>query len=217
MRAYAETYLPQAQRNLGEAVDYAVTACGREADEFMDRFIVSGLAQEWEDGSPRVLIGLSGTELARDAFVRTGETCEWPPPQRAFDLSRFYWAGWAIAYYQWWSARSFRDIVSIASVGEIVKMYRPLHEASENRFVDRMEELSVKRDQSSPLKRQRLLRGWSQTDLAARSDVNVRNVRQYEQKPESINKAEAATVRNLARSLGCRPDDLLIDSVTLTA
>ena len=139
MHAYAETYLPRAQKNLGEAIDYAVNACGRKADEFIERFIVSGLAGEWEDGSPRVLAGLSGTELVRDAYDLTGEKSEWAAPQRAFDLSREYWAGWVLAYYHWWSARSFRDITAIASVQDVIGMYNPLHEASENRFVDRME------------------------------------------------------------------------------
>ena len=216
MHAYAETYLPQAQKNLGEAMDYAVNACGKEADDFLERFIVSGLAGEWEDGSPRVLTGLSGTELVRDAYTLTGEKPEWAAPQRAFDLSREYWAGWVLAYYHWWSGRSFRDIRAVASVQDVIGMYNPLHEESENRFVDRMEELAAERMCEAPVKICRQLRGWSQTDLAVRSGVNVRNIRQYEQNPERICRAETRTVKSLARALGCRMDDLLPPQVDAT-
>ena len=71
MHAYDDSYLPGAQRNLGEAFEYAILACGVGADEFSDRFIASGLALEWEEASPRVLAGISGTELARDALSWT--------------------------------------------------------------------------------------------------------------------------------------------------
>ena len=213
MSAYAETYLPRAQKNLAEAIDYAVNACGISADAFVERFIVSGLAGEWEDGSPRVLVGLSGTELVRDAFTRTGDVRKWPPPQQAFDLSPEYWAGWVLCYYQWWSSRSFRDIAAIATMQEIVGMYHPLHEGSENRFVDRMEGLAVRRNTLAPLKARRLLRGWSQTELASRSGVNVRNIRQYEQNPKTIRRAELSTVQSLAKALGCRMEDLSIPDV----
>ncbi len=217
MHAYDETYLPGAQRNLGEAFEYAVLSCGMEADEFADRFIASGLAQEWEEASPRVLAGISGTELARDALALTGAARDWPPPRRAFDCPPEYWAGWAVAYYQWWSARTFRDIFSIAPASEIVLRYVPLHEESENRFVDWMEGLAADRARSVPLKTMRLLRGWSQHVLGLRSGVNVRSIRQYEQDPASILRAGAGTVRILARTLGCRMDDLLPALVSETA
>ncbi len=45
--------------------------------------------------------------------------------------------------------------------------------------------------------------------LAERSGVNVRSIRQYEQIPDSISKAEAATVADLAKALGCGMEDLL--------
>lgn len=216
MHAYAETYLPRAQKNLGEAIDYAVNACDLNADDFMERFIASGLASEWEEGSPRVLAGLSGTELVRDVYATTGEDAKWPAPQRAFALSREYWAGWVLAYYHWWTSRSFRDIARIASVQSVIEMYNPLHEESENRFVDRMEELASEQKQIQSLKSLRQLRGWSQNDLAERSGVNVRNIRQYEQNPKSIERAEVRAVKALAQALTCRIDDLIPAQVSET-
>ena len=111
MHAYAETYLPRAQKNLGEAVDYAITDCAFSADDFMSKFLASSLAEEWESGSPRVLVGLSGIELVQEVYLKIGEMREWPAPRPVYNLSPAYWAGWSLAYGQWWSARSIRSIV----------------------------------------------------------------------------------------------------------
>lgn len=216
MHAYAETYLQRAQKNLGEAVDYAVGACAFPPDDFMTHFIASRLAEDWEGGASRVLAGLSGTELVQEVYSRTGGSCSWPPPQRDFGLSSAYWAGWALAYYQWWSVRSFRSIVDAVPLSEIIGMYGPLHEESENRFVDRMETLLAERRPDAPLKTFRRIRNWSQLELAAKSGVNVRSIRQYEQKPSSIARAELRVVQSLARALSCRVEDISVPLVEAT-
>ena len=53
MYAYAECYLDDAMRNLGEAVEYAVCRCSLLPDRFMEMFIAGGLADGFEKGSPR--------------------------------------------------------------------------------------------------------------------------------------------------------------------
>lgn len=210
MHAYAEAYLPRAQKNLGEAVDYAVTDCAFAADDFVARFLASSLAEEWESGSPRVLAGLSGIELVQEVYSRTGVTREWPAPRPVFKLSQAYWAGWALAYAQWWSTRSFRSIIEAVPLSEIIGMYGPLHEESENRFVDRIEALIAERRKDAPLKNFRKMHNWSQLELAEISGVNVRSIRQYEQNPTSIAHAELRIVQALARALACRIDDLSV-------
>lgn len=49
MYAYAECYLDDAMRNLGEAVEYAVCRCSLLPDRFMEMFIAGGLADGFED------------------------------------------------------------------------------------------------------------------------------------------------------------------------
>lgn len=51
MYAYAECYLDDAMRNLGEAVEYAVCRCSLLPDRFMEMFIAGGLADGFEKGS----------------------------------------------------------------------------------------------------------------------------------------------------------------------
>lgn len=62
------------------------------------------------------------------------------------------------------------------------------------------------------LKRIRKVAGLSQSKLAAASGVNVRMIQQYEQRVKYINAAAVVTVRDLAKALNCRIEDLIEDS-----
>lgn len=61
----------------------------------------------------------------------------------------------------------------------------------------------------SNLQRIRRERGFSQSELAARSGVNVRMIQNYEQGKNDINAAEAMTVFLLSQALDCGMRDLL--------
>ena len=74
MYAYDEVYLDGAMKNLGEAFDYAVNACTLEADEFMSLFIATGFASDFSKGNPRLVSGLSGTELVMETLSKTGRS-----------------------------------------------------------------------------------------------------------------------------------------------
>ena len=58
------------------------------------------------------------------------------------------------------------------------------------------------------LRRQRLAAGLSQSELAALSGVNIRNIQQYEQRAKDINRAAAGSLQFLARVLGRRIESL---------
>ena len=62
---YSEIYLDEAMRNMGEMIEYGEDACGLDQDLLLRIFIRSGYADRWEKGDPRVICGLSGTELCR--------------------------------------------------------------------------------------------------------------------------------------------------------
>lgn len=210
MNAYAETYLPSAMETLSEAVDYAVNGAGYSPEEFMDAFLASGLAEAWETGSPKVLAGLSGTELVREAFRRVGIVRTWPEPLvTVLTASPEYWAGWVLAYYQWRTAHPFAQIRTVLPLSEIIGLYHPLHEAGEDCFADRAEAILNRLSTKTALRCFRERAGLSQSRLAALSGVNIRSIQQYEQRTKDISKAAVETVRNLARALGCRIEDLV--------
>lgn len=209
MYAYNEIYLDDAMKNLGEAFDYAVNVCGKSADEFANLFVASGLAEDFSKGNPKYVAGMSGTELFLDVIVKTGTRNEISKIQIEYDASPEYWSGWILAYYQWKSGKSFKDIFSTISMEDILKLYPALHEAAEDKFVDTINSIMARQDKVSKLQLQRKIYGYSQRELAEEAGVNIRTLQQYELGTKDIGKASVSTVIALARVLGCRVEDLL--------
>lgn len=207
--AYAESYLNDAMENLGEAFDYAVNACMIDIETFMGLFISSGYANLFGKGVPKVVSGLSGTELVMEVVNKAGTFYSFPKPQVEYDYSPEYWCGWILAYYQWKTGRTFKDIEVNLSVTEILKMYPTLHEASEDKFVDTANAIILRRNNTTRLQRQRKQCGLTQKELSEKSGVKLRTVQQYEMKAKDINKAAVSTVLVLSNVLGCRIEDLL--------
>ncbi len=207
--AYAESYLNDAMENLGEAFDYAVNACMIDIETFMGLFISSGYANLFGKGVPKVVSGLSGTELVMEVVNKAGTFYSFPKPQVEYDYSPEYWCGWILAYYQWKTGRTFKDIEVNLSVTEILKMYPTLHEASEDKFVDTANAIILRRNNTTRLQRQRKQCGLTQKELSEKSGVKLRTVQQYEMKAKDINKAAVSTVLALSTVLGCRIEDLL--------
>ena len=118
-RAYREIYLSKAQAALGDAFDYAVNACGIPGEDFVKLFITSTISRRMENGEPSVLAGKSGIELASDVMLETtGKSLDAEPAEK-LGRSREYWVGWAVAYYQWYSARSYSEIFKALSFNEL--------------------------------------------------------------------------------------------------
>ena len=61
----------------------------------------------------------------------------------------------------------------------------------------------------SKLKEMRKKRNLSQSQLAYLSNVNIRNIKTYEQSENDINKAQVNILLSLARVLNCSIEDIL--------
>ena len=120
-----------------------------------------------------------------------------------------YWAGWALAYYQWQTNLSFKQIDSFISITEVLAMYNPYHEIDISQFCDRMTKLYNSRKQETNLKKVRLAAGLSQSKLAEVSGIPVRTIRQYEQKVKNLNAAKAESVIALSKALECSVEQLM--------
>ena len=209
MYAYDEQYLDDAMQNLGEAADYAVNACKISLDKFFDLFIVTGLASQFGNGVPKIISGLSGTELVHEIVTKSGIEQDLPEVQTEYDCSPEYWCGWITAYYQWYTGRAFKDIFKNISAGEIERLYPTLHEAAEEKFVDVVNSIIEKKTATTKLQTLRKNIGYSQKELAEKSGINLRTLQQYEVKAKDINKAAAKTLLALSKTLGCRIEDLI--------
>lgn len=209
MHAYDEMYLDDAMKNLGEAFDYAATVLNMPMDDFLDMFIISGIGKQFSSGMPKFVSGLSGTELVWEVMYRTGKSIDFPAPKTEYDYAAEYWCGWILAFYQWHTGKSFKDIKKYLPMSEIYKLYPTLHEASEEKFIDVAN--SILERKNLPIKLQSIRKsiGLSQKQLSEKSGVTLRMIQQYEQRAKDINKATASNLFALAQALGCKAEDLL--------
>ena len=209
IHAYDELYLNDAMRNLGEAFDYAVNQCHMEADVFMDIFIVGGIADQFGSGVPKYTSGMSGTELVWEVIGRSGLQQKLPEVEVVYDCSPEYWSGWILAYYQWYTGRSFKNIKQHILMKDILKLYPTLHEVAEDKFVDTINHMICRNNPPTQLQKRRKEAGYSQKTLSDKSGVSLRMIQQYEQRAKDINKASGMNLAALAKSLGCEIEDLL--------
>ena len=209
MYAYDEIYLNDAMRNLGEAFDYSATVLSISMDDFLDMFIISGIAEQFADGVPKFVSGLSGTELVWEVLSRVNRNVDFPSPQTEYNYSPEYWCGWILAFYQWNTKKSFKEIKKYLPMSEIYKLYPTLHEASEEKFIDVANSILERKNLPTKLQTVRKEVGLTQKELSEKSGVTLRMIQQYEQRAKDINKATASNLFAVAQVLGCKAEDLL--------
>ena len=207
--AYSESYLRDAKNRLSQFFDYLINDCGMKPDWAASIFLSSGYAEQFERGNPAILAGMSGVELARVVVEATYKMKKLPEPGYAEGLSPEYWAGWALAEYQWYSGKRFKDIFEHVKLSEIIPMYSVYHEMDISKFIETMDEKCAAALPECRLKKLRESRGLSQAELAKLSGVSLRSIQMYEQRVNDIDKAQAQTIYKLSRVIGCAMEDLL--------
>ena len=210
MNAYERSYLADAKSHLGVCTDYLINRCGIAADRVGNIYATSPVMRLFGRGEPAVVSGISGVELGQRLYCglygrsdapdwtgdATGRSCE-------------YWGGWALAHFQWHWNRLFRWIFARTRFSDILAKYSVYHEMDIARFLeDFMRELESVPVEPN-LRRLRRAVGYSQSELARLSGVNVRNIQLYEQRVQDINRASAASLAALAQCLSCSIEDLM--------
>ena len=207
--AYQEIYLSKAQSVLGDAFDYAVNTCNISGNDFVKIFTASSVSKRMENGEPAYIAGKSGIEIVMEIVAETKNQELQIEPQEHFERSMEYWIGWAVAYYQWYSNRKYRDIFKVIAYEDLQKMYYTLHEADITKFVDIVDSKMKEYFSETNLKRIRTVYGFTQAELAERSGVSLRSIQMYEQRNKNINKASVDSMYSLAKALGCTVEDLI--------
>ncbi len=209
IRAYDELYVAGAQNVLGHAVDFAVMSLEIDPNAFGNAFAVSDTSKQFANGNPRYVAGMNGCELARKVLTETNTPYHDTDDAMFLDKSPEYWAGWALAFYQWYSGRSFLEILTPVPLEQIIRMYTPFHEQDIMQFVDRMEDKMRTAYPQTNLRRKRERSGLSQSELATEAEVPLRQIQLFEQRQRDINKTAAITLYRLSKSLSCRMEELL--------
>jgi hypothetical protein len=68
---------------------------------------VSSASRQFANGNPKYVAGMNGCELARIILTETNTSFTDTEDAMYLDKSPEYRSGWALAFYQWHSFRSF--------------------------------------------------------------------------------------------------------------
>lgn len=212
IHAYNHYYLEDAMNNVGSMLDCAVNAVHCDISMFFEMFLSSGVASQIEIGNPRFVSGLSGVELCQKVFEKSSDFDIKEIDYQPFERTKEFWAGWSLAYYQWFKAKSFLYIQRNGlDINRIVEMYPTLHEADLSKFVETADSIieSYLVERPNVLKTIRKQAKLTQQRLAEISGVTLRMIQAYEQGDQDIRKAEAQTVFALSKVLGCSPEMII--------
>lgn len=200
-RAYDQLYLSKASRAVGNMLHDAVIEYGIDGTDFLNRFIQSNVAEQFENGNPKYIAGKSGLELFIEVMEKTSGKAYTSELIESYDRSDVYWVGWMLTHYQWYSGRSFKSILAIVPYDELIGLYDTLHEADIHKSYEVLDAHFVNGE--SKLKTARKHCGLTQETLAKESGVSLNTIRAYERKSKDLNKASFEIVMSLAKALRC--------------
>ncbi len=206
IHAYDKNYLAKAKNTLAVMFDFAVYDLDFHLEDFYKLFLLSEISHRFEEGDTSIIAGKSGIELTLEIIGDDTKADKYKP---VTDRSPEYWAGWALAHFQWETNLKFAQINNLIPITEIRTMYNPYHEMDISQFCDYMKSLYNERDSVPNIKKFRMAAGLSQSELSKISEVPLKTIQQYEQKQKNINAAKFETVVKLAKSLSCNAELLM--------
>ena len=208
MSAYAKVFLDDAMDNLGNALEYAVYVLKIPGQEFLDRFSYGNIGRAFANGEVRYLSGMSGIEMAHLVTDKCYFDIDMGDYGYRVDYSAEYWCGWILAYYQWYTGKSFSKISQKISFENLMRLYGVLHEADITKAIEVLDSFFKKEEQTS-LAKMRFQAGLSQSELAKEAGVSLRSIQMYEQGHNEIDKAQYNRLKAMAKALQCRVENLM--------
>lgn len=205
---YQESLLRNAQNNIGYCFDYLINDCDLSISKTMDYFRLSSISKQFERGNTKFILGSSGYELGMDILSEIEQREEFHTPTYHEVPTKEYWAGTALAYFQWKTNKTFEQIFNVITLQSIRNMYQTYHQVSFEKFTDDLLEVYFS-NVITNLKKRRKANKLSQKELATQAKINLRSIQMYEQRQNDINKAQAGTLYRIAKVLNCRMEDLL--------
>lgn len=199
--------LENSMDTLGSMFDFAVNNCKLNGDEYWNMFVCSGVAEQFEERNPKFVVGKSGEEIVYDVSSVIGKSINAAQTSQKLERSPEYWVGWALTQYQAKTNISYKSIHQLVSFDELLNMYKTLHEAPIEKFIEILN--NKKNTNQTPLKLQRERMELSQSQLADISGINIKTIQAYEQRQKDIKLAKFETLQKLSSSLGCEIMDLL--------
>ena len=207
-RSFNSNYIDNISVNLGTMFEYAASL-GYDEQTYWNYFALSEVAKEIEKGNPKFCAGYSAIDLLEFVLKQNEGEVELINPKPFFDRTKHYWAGWAIAQYQNYKSTPFNRLKELVPINKVLSLYDTLHEADISKFYEVIDEYISSTKHETNLKRMRIARGLSQSQLAKKANVSIRNIQMYEQRQNNINKAQGDILFKLSKVIGCNIEDLL--------
>ncbi len=206
IHAYEENRVHESMKFLAVFFDYAINTMTIEVENLIPFFLSKKISSEVEKGNPKYVSGKSGVEalweLLDDAEIQYKKK-----DYNSYNKTRDYWVGYMIVYYQWYRNVSFSYLFKNITYKEFLKICASMHTKAIDQFVEVVDNLLKTKE--SNLKKIRMQRKISQTELSKISGVSLRAIQTYEQKQKDINKAQIDNLLNLSDALDCTIEDLL--------
>lgn len=196
--AYDEMYVYDAQLLLASAFDYLKNYQNVSIDTLFTFLNMFNKLERLENGDPHLISGMSGEEFVLEAIPVLNPNIHY---QFSLEKTREYWLGYYLAYYQWYTGKTYSSILNKISINEMLEMYPTYHEMDVMHFVDTLNEIINTKLGDTNLKKYRMLNNMSQSELAKVSGVSLRSIQLYEQRINDIDKAQGHTLYKLAKSL----------------
>ena len=209
IHAYDEEYFESARRIMGDLFDFAMVTAGVSPETLQKMMITSNCIRQFEKGNPSYVAGMTGCELFIKMVEESGLSIKIPAEEMYLDKSPEYWSGWAIAFYQWYSGKSFERIFEYISIEELLNMYPVFHEMDIMQFVDEVDKKIASGSTGTRLSIIRKYAGLTQKELSEISDVPLRQIQLFEQRQRDINKCQVETLLRLSKALKCNIEDIL--------
>ena len=169
IHAYNQLYLSKSSRALGNMLHDAVVEFKLDGQQFLEFFVQSGVAKQFEEGNPKYIAGKSGLELFLEVMEKTTGKTYNADFVETFDRDEVYWVGWILAHYQWHSGRPFKEIIETVSYNDFLCLYPTLHEADIQKSYEVLDMHFLKNENKLKIVRKRC--GLTQKELAEKSGV----------------------------------------------
>lgn len=208
MRAYDDIYLDLAIKRMGEMLDYVTNDLGIDPDAYFKMFVKSRVSKSLEIGSPSMVAGKSGVELAKIVLEEEDQQTKFIEPSWNENRSEAYWAGCVLAYFEWYFNIPYKKIFESISVRTLMKMYPTYHEVDVEKTIEALERL-LNKPKSKSIKELRVIKGLSQKQLAEVSGMSVSQLQRLEYGERKVENLTVKTAIKLANSLGVDIEELI--------
>ncbi len=202
IKRFQELELNNVMDKIGSIFYKASVTVGIE--DFSRYFTISKVSTKFDNSNPKYLYGKSAHDIFDEVLSKV--EVDYNLINDVSVKDKYYWAGYVLAYYHFYSNKTYDEILYLVDLDKLLKAYNVYHEMDLKQVYDF---ITLEFFNKTMLQILRDRNNLTQLELSKKSNVNIRNIQLYEQRQNNINKANALTLFSLSKVLNCKIEDLL--------